>query len=286
MSVTGTPEQAAATSTEIAVRLRGIAKRFTTRRGEVVALEPTDLDIGRGEFLCVVGPSGCGKTTLLNIVGDLVPASQGVCEFMKPADGRPLLAVVFQEESIYPWLTALDNAAFGLMARGVKKEERRAIAHRLLVGMGLGRHEHAYPHELSGGMRQRVNLARAFATDPEILLMDEPFANLDEQTRLLLQDDLLGIWAGTQKTVIFITHSIDEAIRLADRVIVMTARPGRIKANLEVNIPRPRDLFDPAVAGEVTQLRAAVWGHLREEVISARLQEEGADGAAIDHARP
>jgi NitT/TauT family transport system ATP-binding protein len=259
---------------DVAILSRGLEKRFVTARGEVQALAPTDLQVRRGEFVCIVGPSGCGKTTLLNILGGLMEPSQGSFEFNVPSSERPLFSIVFQEESVYPWLTALDNAAFGLMARGVPRDERREIARRFLASMGLGHRAGAYPHELSGGMRQRVNLARAFANDPEILLMDEPFGALDEQTRLLLQQDLLEMWEQYRKTVVFITHSIDEAIRLADRILVMSARPGRIKASLDVSLSRPRDIFSTASADEVGRLRADVWRHLQEEVLRARAAEE------------
>jgi NitT/TauT family transport system ATP-binding protein len=225
---------------EAAVEIRDLVKEFRTAHGVVRALDHVSLDVGRGEFLCVVGPSGCGKTTLLNIVGGLEAPTAGRVEMGVEHAGRPVLSIVFQEQGVFPWLTVLDNAAFGLMARGVPRSTRHAIARDLLARMGLERFERAYPRELSGGMRQRVNLARAFANDPQILLMDEPFASLDEQTKLLLQDDLLRVWEGTRKTVLFITHSLDEAIRLADRVLVMTARPGRIKAVIPVELPPAR----------------------------------------------
>jgi NitT/TauT family transport system ATP-binding protein len=236
----------------------------------VRALDRVSLEIARGEFVCVVGPSGCGKTTLLNIVGDLDQPTDGGVRLGVDARDRPVLSIVFQEQGIFPWLTVLDNAAFGLMARGVPRARRHAIARDLLARMGLERFERAYPRELSGGMRQRVNLARAFANDPEILLMDEPFASLDEQTKLLLQDDLLRVWEGSRKTVLFITHSLDEAIRLADRVVVMTARPGRIKAVIPVELPRPRHVLDMPANPEYLRLHAQVWGHLRDEVLAGR----------------
>jgi NitT/TauT family transport system ATP-binding protein len=259
---------------DVAVRVRQVEKVFRTSRGEVTALRSTDLDIRRGEFLCVVGPSGCGKTTLLNILAGLEQQSGGEVQFAPLPEDRPLLSVVFQQESVFPWLTVLDNAAVGLAARGVGKVERRRVAREVVSRIGLGRFAGAYPHELSGGMRQRVNVARAFANDPHILLMDEPFGALDEQTKLLLQDSLLDIWEGSRKTVLFITHSIDEAIRLADRVIVMTAGPGRIKADLPVSIPRPRDLLEMQAHDEFNELRADVWGLLREEVLATRAHEE------------
>jgi NitT/TauT family transport system ATP-binding protein len=250
-----------------------LSKEFRTPRGVVHALDGVDLTIGRGEFLCIVGPSGCGKTTLLNILGGLDTASAGTVRFDVELTGRPLRSIVFQEQGVFPWMTVLDNAAFGLMARGVPKSERHQIARALLGRMGLARFEQAYPRELSGGMRQRVNLARAFANDPEVLLMDEPFASLDEQTKLILQDDLLQVWEGSRKTVVFITHSLDEAVRLGDRVVVMTARPGRIKATIPVDLPRPRDVFAIANDEHFVRLHGQVWQFLREEVLAAREAE-------------
>jgi NitT/TauT family transport system ATP-binding protein len=261
---------------EPAVTVAGLSKEFATSRGPVQALEAIDLTIQQGEFLCVVGPSGCGKTTLLNILGGLETPTSGRVDFAVRDSGQPLLSIVFQEQGIFPWMTVLDNTAFGLLARGVPKEERQRVAHDLLLRMGLTRFAQAYPRELSGGMRQRVNLARAFANDPRLLLMDEPFASLDEQTKLILQDELLRVWEGSRKTVVFITHSLDEAIRLADRVVVMTARPGRIKATIPIRLPRPRDVFEMPTNEEYLRLHAEVWRYLREEVLTAR----AAEGAA------
>jgi len=186
------------------------------------------------------------------------------------------VSIIFQEQGVFPWMSVLDNAAFGLMARGVPKPQREAVARDLLAKVGLARFEHAYPRELSGGMRQRVNIVRAFANDPELLLMDEPFASLDEQTKLILQDRLLQLWETDRKTVLFITHSLDEAVRLADRVVVMTARPGRIKAVIPVGLPRPRHVFDMPSNPEYQRLHAQVWEHLREEVLAAS-DMEGAE---------
>ena len=256
------------------VEIQGLTKVFRTPRATVTALDGIDLTIRRGEFVCVVGPSGCGKTTLLNILGHLETASTGSVHFSPPTPGRPQSSVIFQEQGIFPWMSVLDNAAFGLMARGIPRAERERVARDLLAKMGLSRFEKAYPRELSGGMRQRVNIARAFANDPELLLMDEPFASLDEQTKLLLQDRLLQLWEADRKTVLFITHSLDEAIRLADRVVVMTARPGRIKAVLSVPLRRPRQVLDMPADPEYQRLHAEVWGYLREEVLAASEEEE------------
>ncbi len=253
-----------------AVEIAHLTKVFQARRGAIEALRDVNMTIGDGEFVCVVGPSGCGKTTLLNIVGGLDAPSGGTIAFNFARNDKPDRSIVFQEQGVFPWMTVLDNAAFGLRARGIGKAERHAIAHRVLSAVGLGGFELAYPRELSGGMRQRVNLARAFANDPQMLLMDEPFANLDEQTKLILQNDLLQVWEANRKTVMFITHSVDEAIRLADRIVVMTARPGWIKAEIPVAIARPRPLFDLDSHQEFTRIRALVWEALKEEVLGAR----------------
>jgi NitT/TauT family transport system ATP-binding protein len=236
-----------------------------------------DLDVRLGEFVCVVGPSGCGKTTLLNILGDLESRTSGSVCFAFPPSDRPLLSIVFQEQGVFPWLTVLDNAAFGLMARGIGRKQREARAREVLGRVGLSRFAHAYPRELSGGMKQRVNLARAFANDPDLLLMDEPFASVDEHTRLILQDGLLHMWEGSRKTVVFITHSIEEAIRLADRIVVMSARPGRVKAEIDVDIARPRNVYELQTEADFLRVRGLVWEALREEVLALAEREAAGD---------
>jgi NitT/TauT family transport system ATP-binding protein len=270
------PTTPGADGTDALVRISQLTKTFRTRHNEIAALAGIDLNVARGEFVCVVGPSGCGKTTLLNIVGGLESPTSGSVHFSQVAggSGKPLISMVFQEQGVFPWMTVLDNAAFGLMARGVPKREREQIARGLLARVGLSRFAQAYPRELSGGMRQRVNIVRAFANDPELLLMDEPFANLDEQTRLILQNGLLQIWEEDRKTVLFITHSLDEAVRLGDRVVLMTARPGRIKADVPVDLPRPRDVFDMPANPDYQRLYAQIWEALREEVLESSAQEE------------
>ncbi len=225
------------------VSVRNLCKVYEGRSNTVV-LNGIDLDIQPEEFVCIVGPSGCGKTTFIRIIDGLVRATSGeVCingsGVSEPGYDR---AFVFQTDSLYPWRTVLDNIAFGLEIQGVPRSERHPKARVLVKMVGLTGFESHYPHELSGGMRQRVNLARALAVDPEIILMDEPFASLDAQTREVMQKELLKVWAGKKKTVIFITHQIDEAVYLADRVIVFSARPATIKADIPVAIPRPRDL--------------------------------------------
>jgi NitT/TauT family transport system ATP-binding protein len=192
--------------------------------------------------------------------------------------GRPLRSMVFQGHGVFPWMTVLDNAAYGLAARGVGKAERFAVAREYLAKLGLNAFEQAYPRQLSGGMLQRVNLARAFANDPAILLMDEPFGALDEQTKILAYEDLLTLWEGSRKTVVFITHNLDEAIILGDRVAVMGKRPGRVKDIVEVKLPRPRNVLDMQNDREYVEVRRRIWNSLREEVLSLRaeMQELGA----------
>jgi NitT/TauT family transport system ATP-binding protein len=255
------------------VRLRGLAKSFSVQGRRVDALAGIDLDIEVGEFLCVVGPSGCGKTTLLRILANLEQQTSGSIEVVRDhSSSRPLNSMVFQEQSIFPWLSVRDNVAFGLKAQGLGRRDRYRIAEPFIHKVGLAGFEDALPHQLSGGMKQRVSIARAFANDPEMLLMDEPFAALDEQTKLILQAELLRIWDELRKTVIYVTHSIDEAIVLADRILVMSARPGRIKDILDVRqrFGRPRVVEEIKSSPHYGELFARVWGQLRDEVQAAR----------------
>jgi NitT/TauT family transport system ATP-binding protein len=259
----------------VKMRLREVRKRFVVRGRPVEALDGISLDIGAGEFLCVVGPSGCGKTTLLRILAGLETRSSGSIDIARDsapgAAERPLNSMVFQEQSIFPWMNVRDNIAFGLKARGVGRRERYQIAEPYIHKVGLSGFEDALPYQLSGGMKQRVSIARAFATDPEILLMDEPFAALDEQTKLILQAELLRVWDETRKTVVYVTHSIDEAIVLADRILVMSARPGRIKDVLDVAsvFGRPRRVEEVKASPQYGELFGRVWGQLRDEVRAA-----------------
>ncbi|HUZ74952.1 MAG TPA: ABC transporter ATP-binding protein [Stellaceae bacterium] len=248
--------------------IRNLEKNFVVDGLVLRALSIADLTVREGEFLCIVGPSGCGKTTLLRILGGLETPTAGSVEcLIRPGD-RPLQSMVFQEQGVFPWLTVLGNAAFGLTVRGVAKPTREAVARDYLRKLGLAAFERAYPRQLSGGMRQRVNLARAFANDPAILLMDEPLGAIDEQTKMLVQEDLLHLWEGSRKTVIFITHSLDEAIVLGDRVAVMSHRPGRIKAVYDVGLPRPRNALELRNHPDFVAMRSLVWDALREEVLS------------------
>lgn len=257
--------------------LEDVRKHFALKRHEVVALAGINLNIPTGEFFCIVGPSGCGKTTLLRILAGLETKSSGRIEVHRDSSAqndarvRPLNSMVFQEQSIFPWKNVRDNVAFGLKARGFSRRERAEIAEAYIKKVGLGGFENALPHQLSGGMKQRVSIARAFANDPEIMLMDEPFAALDEQTKLILQAELLRIWEETRKTVVYVTHSIDEAIVLADRILVMSARPGRIKSIVDISkiFPRPRHVDTVKSSARYGEVFGEIWSLLRDEVVAA-----------------
>ena len=254
------------------IEVRDLAKSYHTASGPVHALTGIDLEVQRNEILTLLGPSGCGKSTLLSIMGGMLRPDRGtVLIGGVPSDGPDprKIAMVFQDPGLFPWRTALENVEFGLELQGVPPGRRREIALGLLDPLGLKGFEAKYPRELSGGMKQRVAIARALALDSEILLMDEPFGALDEQTRLLMGEWLLGVVRQTRKTIVFVTHSLQEAILLSQRIVVMTSRPGRIKAVYEVPLPYPRDPTAP----EATALRAALWGQIREE--SLRAMESG-----------
>jgi NitT/TauT family transport system ATP-binding protein len=260
--------------TEVKIRLRGLNKVFETRKGPFVAIDNLTFDIPKGCFFMIVGPSGCGKTTLLRILAGLESHTSGTIEITPPIDARPGNAMIFQGDSLFPWMTVWDNAAYGLVMRGKSKAETSEIVGHYLQRTGLSKFRDYYPHQLSGGMRQRVSIARAFATDPDILLMDEPFSALDEQNKVLLQEELLRIWEETKKTVMFITHSVDEAVTLGDRIMVMTAQPGKVKMFVNVPLRRPRNILELQKAPEYGELIHHIWSSLREEVQRARAQEE------------
>src|SRR5712691_241390 len=251
------------------IRIKHLIKRFRS----LVAVDDVSIDIEEGTFFAIVGPSGCGKTTMLRILGGLESVTSGEVEIAHPAPGRPQYSMVFQGDSIFPWMTVWNNAAYGLRMRGAPRAQIREVVGHYLDRTGLLPFADRYPHQLSGGMKQRVSIARAFATDPEVLLMDEPFSALDEQNRTLLQEELLRIWDEDKKTVVFITHSVDEAVTLGDRIVVMTAHPGHIKSVVEVPFARPRGVLelrrDPAYGALVFR----IWGDLRDEVDRARRQE-------------
>jgi NitT/TauT family transport system ATP-binding protein len=238
-------------------------------RHAVTALDHFNLEIGKGEFVSIVGPSGCGKSTFLNILLGLIKPDSGEMRL----NGNPIVgpgqerAMVFQEFGLLPWRTVVANIELGLELKGVPAAQRATRADELIKLVGLKGFERHYPHELSGGMKQRVGLARALATDPEVLLMDEPFAALDAQTRDLMQAELLQIWERTKKTVLFVTHSIEEAAYLSDRVIIMTARPGRTKDVLKIQLPRPRD-YEMRLTLEFNEIKSKIWEVLKEELTS------------------
>jgi NitT/TauT family transport system ATP-binding protein len=247
-----------------------LSKSFEARGCQIEALRDVDLVIPDGQFCCVVGPSGCGKTTLLRILAGLEQHTDGRLEMTHADPSRPLASMVFQEQSIFPWMTVQDNVAYGPRMRGIPDRQSREQVDYYIEKVGLTQFRRAYPHQLSGGMKQRVSVARAFANAPEILLMDEPFAALDEQNKSLLQEELLRIWEESRNTVVFITHSIDEALFLGDRVLVMTARPGRLKADIVVPFERPRRAYELRATPAFGELSFAVWSQLRDEVMRAR----------------
>jgi NitT/TauT family transport system ATP-binding protein len=244
------------------IAIRSLCKSFRSRAIDVVALDRFDLTIGEGEFICIVGPSGCGKTTLLRILAGLDHPSAGTVDIIRRDPARPLTSMIFQETSIFPWLSVRDNVGYGLDVRGVAKPTRQGTVEHYLELTGLTRFADAFPHQLSGGMKQRVSVARAFANDPEILLMDEPFAALDEQTKIILQQELLKLWGEARKTVVFITHSIDEALVLADRIIVLSGRPGKLKADIAVRFERPRRVQDLKANHAFGQQWQQIWSLL------------------------
>jgi NitT/TauT family transport system ATP-binding protein len=228
---------------DLALSARGVQMVYRDRVTEksLVAIESVDLDVSDGEFVSLLGPSGCGKSTFLKIVNGLLQATAGEIRLRKVAKGREN-AMVFQDPALFPWYSVLDNVSYGLVCAGVPRQAARKRALPFISLVGLDGFADKYPYQLSGGMQQRANLARALAVDAAVLLMDEPFASLDAQTREVMQAELLRIWHAARKTVVFVTHQIDEAIYLSDRVVVMAARPGRVLADIRIELPRPRDL--------------------------------------------
>jgi NitT/TauT family transport system ATP-binding protein len=258
------------------VGLSEICLSYRTRSGErLLALDHINLQVRAGEFVCVVGPSGCGKSTLLHLIAGLQPQTSGQILI----DGKPVQGpgtdriMIFQEHGLFPWLTVGQNVEFGMKMKGVPRAEREEKTRYYLRLVHLAKFENSYIHQLSGGMRQRVAIARALATEPDVLLMDEPFAALDAQTRDLLHDELERIWSDTGRTIIFVTHNVREAVRLGDRVVLLTFRPGRVKSQFPVELPRPRHLEDPTVA----RFAREILDELREE-INQSLEAEYNDG--------
>jgi NitT/TauT family transport system ATP-binding protein len=250
------------------IQARNVKLTFRpANRAPVRALDAFDMDVGDGEFISIVGPSGCGKSTFLNVLLGLIKPDAGEVrmhgrKITGPGSER---AMVFHEFGLLPWRTVQHNIELGLELKRIAAVKRRLIAERLISLVGLAGFESHYPHELSGGMKQRVGLARALATDPEVLLMDEPFAALDAQTRDLMQVELLRIWREARKTVLFVTHQIDEAIYLSDRVLVMSKRPGRTKRVFDIKLPRPRE-YEMRVTPEFNDLKLEIWNTLKDEI--------------------
>jgi NitT/TauT family transport system ATP-binding protein len=258
------------TTAEVAIKMRDVSHHFgeAGEQRHVQALSTTSLDVVRGELLCLIGPSGCGKSTLLNVMGGLLRPSSGTAEVLgKPVDG-PLphdIAFVFQENALFPWNTVIENIELGMTFQGVAKSERAARARHALDAVGLGDFAQHYPAQLSGGMRQRAALARALSLETPILLMDEPFGALDEQTRMILGEDLSVLLSRSGKTIVFVTHSLGEAVFLADRVAVFSARPGTIKQIIAVDEPHPRKP-EFITSAKFTALRNELYGLLHDEI--------------------
>jgi NitT/TauT family transport system ATP-binding protein len=256
------------------IEIENLSVSFGSDHASVSALEGVNLNVAPGEFVSCVGPSGCGKTTLLRVLAGGLRPTTGAVRF---GAGKGRVGVVFQDHSLLPWRTTVDNVAYGLELAGVDKRKRRSIAGDYLDLVGLSGFELNYPRELSGGMKQRANLARAIAIDPDVLLMDEPFAALDAQTKEVMQSELLRVWSETRHTVLFITHQIDEAIYLSDRVIAMSRRPGRIKEELKIDLERPRPL---------SIKRSKAFGQYEDQIWNLLDRDIRAGVAAHDHAGP
>lgn len=256
----------------IRIEAREVGKHYSVGRAgtPLAALSGVDFDVHDGEFLCIVGPSGCGKSSFLQMVAGLEPVSEGSLRI----DGRAVQGpgadrgMVFQSYALFPWRTVLGNIEFGLELKPLSSRKRREIALHCAHMVGLRGFEDAYPRQLSGGMKQRVGIARALANDPEVLLMDEPFAAVDAQTREMLQEEVLSIWRDAKRTVLFVTHSVQEAVFLGSRIVVMTARPGRVKTIIEIDLPHPRDI----TSAEFGNLMRPVYAALKDEVLKASRQ--------------
>ena len=259
-----------------AIELRNVSCRFISPDGKAtVALRDFSMSVARGEFVAIVGPTGCGKSTTLSMITGLLKPTTGEVRVMgAPVNGiDPRIGFVFQADAVFPWRSVLDNVAAGPLFRGRSKSAAYDEANEWLRRVGLANFGKHYPHQLSGGMRKRVALAQTFINKPEILLMDEPFSALDAQNKLLLQEELLRIWEVQKKTVIFITHSVVEAVFLGDRIMVMTAQPGRVKSFVRVQLPRPRNIIELQGTPEFGDIVHRIWAGLREEVQRAREQE-------------
>lgn len=262
-----------------AIELRGIRKTFKLSEGRnaksVLALDGVDLSIGEGEFLTIIGPSGCGKTTLLRIIASLTLPDEGevLVDGQRVTEPGIKRAMVFQTFGLFPWKTVIDNVTFPLTVRNVPTSESKKIAMRHIRRVGLEKFVDVYPHQLSGGMQQRVGLARALSTGADVLLMDEPFGAIDAQTRELMQEELMRIWQEERKTVIFITHDLDEAVLLADRVLLMSRGPGRVREIIPVDLPRPRSDYDVRAHKNFAKVRRHLWEELRNDLVDQRAEE-------------
>jgi NitT/TauT family transport system ATP-binding protein len=264
---------------EALLAVEGVSKRFDTGDGVVTAVDDVSFSVAPGEFVSVIGPSGCGKSTLFHIIGGLTNATEGrvAVEGDVISAPHPAIGMVFQEESTFPWRNVIDNVAFPLELRGMGRVERHERARHFIDMVGLHGFERRQPSELSGGMRQRVSIARTLASEPRILLMDEPFAALDEQTRMLLGDKVLQIQQGLRQTTLLITHSITEAVQLSDRILIMSFRPGRVKRIVQVDLPRPRS-SDVMVSPEFGAYVAEIWSDLRQEASRGLAESENRAG--------
>ncbi|HEX6959895.1 MAG TPA: ABC transporter ATP-binding protein [Ferrovibrio sp.] len=270
-AVAAPPRDRAATRADMppAIELINVSRRFVTPEGKAMtALRDFNMTVGQGEFACVVGPTGCGKSTTLNLVTGLAPPSDGEVRVMgHPVEGIDKdIGFVFQSDALFPWRAVIDNVAAGPMFRGMPKSQAYEKAHDWIARVGLSKFERHYPHQLSGGMRKRVALAQTFINEPKILLMDEPFSALDVQTRTLMQDELLALWSGTGASVVFVTHDLEEAVALADKVYVLTAGPATVKTVFDVDLPRPRVMSEIRYDRDFIQIAKVIWDSLREEV--------------------
>lgn len=273
-------DQVGAAGTTNKIDLVGLSKRFTwTSKGvphEVLALDNVTLSIRKNEFLTMIGPSGCGKTTLLRIIASLTPPTAGevLVDGVPVTDPGPGRAMVFQTFGLFPWKTVLENVKFPLVVNKMSDDEATETAQTHLQKVGLEKFATSHPHQLSGGMQQRVGLARALATDPDVLLMDEPFGALDAQTRELMQEELERLWQDARKTVVFVTHDLDEAVLLADRILLLSRGPGRVRSLVPVDLPRPRWKQDVRGLPEFPRVRAEIWSQLRQDLLEAEAAEQ------------
>lgn len=265
---------------DAAIDLRGVTKRFLTPAGGVyTALRDLNMTVQPGEFCSVVGPTGCGKSTTLALISGLEPPSEGVAEvFGKPVEGiADGIGYMFQSDAVFPWKTVLENVAAGPRYRGASARDAREKARDWIARVGLAGFEDRYPYQLSGGMRKRVALAQSLINGPRILLMDEPFSALDVQTRALMENELLNLWSASSASVVFVTHDLEEAISLSDRVFVITAGPGTVKSNYKVDLPRPRNVAEIRFLPQFAEIYEEIWKDLRDEVlVSYERQKRGA----------